>query len=156
MMSQPGGTTAPPVHQPGLRQQGLMALIRTADAVRRHFERLLEPHDLTLQQFNVLRILRGARPEALPTMEIAARMIEQAPGITRLLDRLDEKGFVRRVRCEEDRRQVLCSITDEGLALLEQLDAPVREADERVMSALDDAELGVLIRMLDRTRDRAG
>jgi MarR family transcriptional regulator, organic hydroperoxide resistance regulator len=145
-----------PSQLPTLQQQGLITLLRTADAVRRHFERVLEPFDLTVQQYNVLRILRGASPQALPTMEIAARMIEQAPGITRLLDRLDEKGFVRRVRCEEDRRQVLCSISDGGLGVLQQLDSPIRAADAHVMAALDEAELVQLIGMLERTREHLG
>jgi MarR family transcriptional regulator, organic hydroperoxide resistance regulator len=98
----------------------------------------------------VLRILRGARPDKLPTMEIAARMIEQAPGITRLLDRLDEKGLVNRTRCTDDRRQVLCSITRAGLELLAGLDDPVHDSDEWVLSAVNETELAALVDMLRR------
>src|SRR6202008_362828 len=92
-------------------QEGVLSLLRTADQLKRDFACLVEPHGLTLQQFNVLRILRGAGPKGLPPLDIAERMIEQAPGITRLLDRLEKKALVRRERCPEDRRQVLVAIT---------------------------------------------
>ena len=129
-----------------------MSLLRTADVVRRRFAELYEPYGLTSQQYNVLRILRGARPEALPTMEIAERMIERAPGITRLLDRLEGKGLVRRRRDPDDRRCVRCTVTDRGLALLAELDGSVDQADEAAVSMLDDDEARRLIRLLDRIR----
>ncbi|MFL6289525.1 MAG: MarR family transcriptional regulator, partial [Thermoanaerobaculia bacterium] len=106
-----------------------MALIRTSDLVRRAVGRVLEPYDITMQQYNVLRILRGAGEQGLPTLEIAERMVEHAPGVTRLLDRLEAKGLVRRQRCPEDRRQVLCWLTAGGTALVERLDEPVDSAD---------------------------
>src|SRR5690606_27527328 len=117
---------------------------------------VLEPHGLTGQQYNVLRILRGARPDPLPVMEIADRMMEQTPGITRLLDRLEAKALVSRVRCLEDRRQVHCSITEAGLALLEALDEPVKAADEALLGVLDRSELERLIDALERVRTHAG
>ncbi len=78
--------------------------MRTADLARRRITTVIEPHGLTPQQFNVLRILRGAGPDGLPTLEVANRMIEQAPGITRLLDRLEAKELIKRHRCPKDRR----------------------------------------------------
>ena len=105
--------------------EGVVALLRTADLLRRHGSALLEGQGITLQQYNVLRILRGAGDAGLPTLEVAGRMIEQTPGVTRLLDRLEAKGLVRRQRCPKDRRQHLCWITAEGLALLAGLDEPV-------------------------------
>lgn len=134
-------------------QEAAMGLLRTADVLRRRFEALFEPYGITSQQYNVLRILRGSRPDPLPTMEIAERMIERTPGITRLVDRLEEKGFVRRQRSPDDRRRVLCSITSEGLDLLEELDDPVDEADEEVLSMLDEDEVEELVEMLDRIRE---
>src|SRR6185295_1524706 len=92
-------------------QEAMLALLRTADQVHRSFARVVEPHGITLQQYNVLRILRGAGDAGLPTLEIGARMIERSPGVTRLIDRLEAKGWVRRERCPHDRRQVLCWIT---------------------------------------------
>lgn len=132
------------------RQQAGVGLLRTADVLRQRFSDVCGRHGITLQQYNVLRILRGARPEPLPTMEIADRMIERTPGITRLLDRLDRKGLATRERCAEDRRQVLCSITSEGLALLESLDEPMDREDRAALEALDDDEIAVLNRLLDR------
>lgn len=130
-----------------------MGLLRTADVLRRHFEAVYEPYGITGQQYNVLRILRGARPESLPTMEIAERMIERTPGITRLVDRLEEKGLVTRERCAEDRRCVLCTVTAAGLELLEELDEPVDEADDAALAMLSREEAERLIALLDRVRE---
>ena len=69
--------------------EAAVALLRTVDVLRADLERALAPQSITPQQYNVLRILRGSHPEPLPTLEIAERMIERAPGITRLIDRLD-------------------------------------------------------------------
>jgi DNA-binding MarR family transcriptional regulator len=112
----------------------------------------LEPHDITLQQYNVLRILRGAGEQGLPTLEIGERMIEQAPGVTRLLDRLEAKALVRRERCAQDRRQVLCWLTASGLELVERLDEPVDSADAQAVAMLTPDEQDRLLRMLDAIR----
>jgi len=134
------------------RTEAMVALLRTADTLKRRIGAVIETHDLTFQQYNVLRILRGAGQDGLPTLEIADRMIEQAPGITRLLDRLEAKGLVRRERCPEDRRQVLCWATPAALQLLARLDKPLEAADETTLSALDSAEVERLIGLLDRIR----
>jgi DNA-binding MarR family transcriptional regulator len=135
-------------------QEASLGLLRTVDVLRRRMAALIEPHGITGQQYNVLRILRGAGSEGLPTLEIAERMIEQAPGITRLLDRLETKGLVHRERCPEDRRQVTCRITSTGLTLLGRLDLVVNEADESVMGGLNVSEQKQLIRLLDRIREQ--
>jgi DNA-binding MarR family transcriptional regulator len=114
--------------------ESLLALLHTADVVRRAHGSVVEPHGITGQQYNVLRILRGARPEQVPTLEIARRMIERTPGITRLLDRLEAKKLVARHRCPTDRRQVLCEITARGLELLASLDEQVRHAEDTTLS----------------------
>ncbi|HET9212993.1 MAG TPA: MarR family transcriptional regulator [Thermoanaerobaculia bacterium] len=137
-------------------QEVVVALLRTADLVRRTVGRALEPHDITLQQYNVLRILRGAGEQGLPTLEIAERMIEQAPGVTRLLDRLEAKGLVRRQRCAQDRRQVLCWLTPAGLELVERLDEPVDAADAEAVAMLTPEEQEKLLRMLDAIRSGSG
>jgi DNA-binding MarR family transcriptional regulator len=133
-------------------QEGVVALLRTADVVRRYIGRVLEPFGVTTQQFNVLRILRGAGPEGLPTLAISERMIEEAPGITRLLDRLEAKGLVRRERCPEDRRQVLCYATPAGLELLGRIDGAMNDADEQGLGTLSDKDKVELIRLLDAVR----
>lgn len=134
-------------------QEAILGLMRTADVVRRRLSAALEPEDLTLQQFNVLRILRGAGDAGLPTLEVSDRMIEQTPGITRLLDRLEAKQLVRRQRCPKDRRQHLCWITDQGQAVLDALDAPVVAAVESCLAGLTKPERIALIRLLDAIRD---
>ena len=133
-------------------EEAAVALLRTADLVRRAVTAVVEPHGLTIQQYNVLRILRGAGERGLPTLDIAERMIEQAPGITRLMDRLEVKKLVVRERCTTDRRQVFCRISPEGLALLAQLDEPIRRADARALESLGSEDLEQLIYLLDRAR----
>jgi DNA-binding MarR family transcriptional regulator len=133
-------------------QVAVLGVVRTADHLGRALAGVVEPTGVTLQQFNVLRILRGAGDAGLPTLEIAERMVEQTPGVTRLLDRLEAKGFVRRERCPRDRRQVLCFITSEGLALLATLDAPVLACEETLMAGLTVDERHALIALLDRVR----
>jgi DNA-binding MarR family transcriptional regulator len=132
--------------------EAVLALLRTTDLVRRRLAEVIEPHGLTVQQFNVLRILRGAGDAGLPTLEVAERMVEQTPGITRLLDRLEAKALVRRQRCPEDRRQHLCWITASGLVLVTRLDAPTLAAIERCLEHLGRRERTTLIRLLEAIR----
>lgn len=139
-----------------VRHEGAVGLLRTADVVRRAVSAVIEPHGITLQQYNVLRILRGAGPEGLPTLEIAGRMIEHSPGITRLLDRLERRKLVTRLRCPKDRRRVLCTITPDGLRLLSKLDAPVLEANERALGTLTDRQSATLVSLLDAVRSASG
>ena len=115
---------------------------------------VFEQHDITNQQYNVLCILRGAGPGGLPTLDIAERMIEQTPGITRLLDRLEIKKLVRRERPSDDRRQVLCHSTQAGLTLLRAIDAPLKEQASQALRALALPELDALIRLLTLIRSK--
>lgn len=135
-----------------LAHVGVVGLLRTVDVVRRFLARVVEPHGITLQQFNVLRILRGAErageTQGLPTLELADRMLERAPGITRLLDRLERKRLVERKRCPRDRRQVLCRIAPDGLTLLERLERPMAQADTDCLGMLDDRQLRSLLGLL--------
>jgi DNA-binding MarR family transcriptional regulator len=137
---------------PSAAHEAVLGLMRTTDLVRRQIAVLLEPLGITPQQFNVLRILRGAGAEGVPTLEVADRMVEQTPGITRLLDRLEAKGLVRRQRCPKDRRQHLCWITPEGSALLEQIDVTGADAPERALKGLTEAQRHTLIELLDAIR----
>jgi DNA-binding MarR family transcriptional regulator len=136
-------------------QEALIAVVRAADRVKREVAQVIEPHGVTLQQYNVLRILRGAGPEGLPTLEVGARMMEQAPGVTRLVERLVRKQLVARARGDEDARQVICRITPKGLALLARMDQPVLEADTAAVSALSRMEqlrVTALLRKLEGMR----
>jgi len=134
-------------------QEAILALYRTSDMLRRRFSQLVEPHGISLQQYNVLRILRGAGKTGTPTLDIADRMIEMTPGVTRLLDKLEAKHLVRRERCPEDRRQVLCWITESGLRLLAELDKPLVAAGVKSMEPLPRAEQQGLIRSLEKIRE---
>jgi DNA-binding MarR family transcriptional regulator len=132
--------------------EAILGLMRTTDLIRRQAAALIEPHGVTLQQYNVLRILRGAGDEGLPTLEVAERMIEQTPGVTRLLDRLEAKELVRRQRCPRDRRQHLCWIAAKGLALLEKLDTVTARAHDDSLKGLRQKDRVTLIRLLDAIR----
>lgn len=133
-------------------QEGILGLLRTADVVRRFLGRVLEPFDVTPQQYNVLRILRGAGCEGLPTLSIGERMLEEAPGVTRLIDRLEAKGLVRRERSPQDRRQVLCWLTPTGKDLVERIDVPMDTADAAALGMLTPEDQTQLIRLLDAVR----
>ena len=137
---------------PSKDEEAAVTLLRTADVVRRHVGSVVEPHGITLQQYNVLRILRGAGGDGLPTLEIASRMIEEAPGITRLLERLEKKKLVTRKRRSDDKRCVDCRITAAGRSLLAGLDAPVRIATSDAFHNVNKMELAHLVRSLDRVR----
>ncbi len=135
-------------------QEAILSLFRTSDMLRRMFSKMVEPHGISLQQYNVLRILRGVGKQGIPTLEIADRMVEQTPGITRLLDKLEAKRLVRRERYPKDRRQVLCWITERGLRLLAQLDKPAVSAGSNAMEPLSAGSLRSLISNLEKIRDR--
>jgi len=133
-------------------EEAALGIRRTAEVLRHRMEPFFERHGLTGQQYNVLRILRGALPEPLPTMEIADRMLEKTPGITRLLDRLQEKGLVKQERRSDDRRCILRSITPAGLELLAALDEPVAKANREAVGMLTDEQMEQLIEMLGAIR----
>ena len=133
-------------------QEAYLALLRTADDARRYVGQVLEAKGVTLQQYNVLRILRGAGDAGLPTLTVAERMIERTPGVTRLIDRMERKGWVTRDRCTEDRRRVWCKITESGLELLAVLDEPVDDLDHGLSRGLEERELVALVESLDRIR----
>ncbi len=132
--------------------EAVVTLLATADRVRTSLAQVVEAHGITLQQYNVLRILRGAGPEGLPTLEIAARMIEHNPGVTRLLDRLEARHLVRRARCPEDRRQVLCHASEAARRLLAGLEGPMADAGRRALAPLDPSRTAELVRLLDAVR----
>jgi len=110
-----------------LEEAVFLELCRTQDLLARRISGLLKTEDLSANQYNVLRILRGS-PEGLACGEIGNRMITRDPDITRLLDRLEKRGLISRCRETKDRRMVMARITPEGTELLRRLDEPVREA----------------------------
>ena len=133
-------------------EEVVVSVLRTAAVVQRHLAQVVEAHGITIQQYNVLRILRGAGEAGLPTLAIRDRMVEEAAGITRLLDKLETAGHVVRERSTPDRRQVLCHITPKGASLITTLDAPMDAANQRAVVHIDDAEREQLIELLGAIR----
>jgi len=129
-----------------------VGILRTAALIERFYNKVVAHHGITIQQYNVLRILRGAADDGLPTLVIRDRMIHEAPGITRLLDKLEQAGFARRDRSESDRRQVFCYITPPGLAILAELDAAIEAADDTAVATLSADRQRQLIELLDEVR----
>lgn len=121
-----------------------------ANYVRAQSERVVHAHGITLPQYNVLRILRGVHPDGHPRYEIAARMLDRAPDVTRIIDRLMEKGFVERVRGESDRRHSVTRITRDGLTLLEEIDPEMKRAFEPMEARLTQREARELSRLCER------
>ena len=107
-------------------QEVYLSLWRTYDRLKAIEDELFGKWQITSQQYNVLRILQASAPDSVPTLQISNRLISRAPDITRMLDKLQQNGWVRRVRTEEDRRTVLVEITTEGQELLEKLQEPVK------------------------------
>lgn len=134
------------------KQEATIALLRTASVVGRALARVLEPSKLSLAQYNALRIIRGAGAGGIATLAIRERMIEEGTTITRIIDRLEEAGYVERERSTPDRRQVVCRVTATGAKLLDKLDPLVDAADEDAVSSLGAREVAQLIDLLDTVR----
>ena len=133
-------------------QEATIALLRTASVVGRALGRVLEPWGLSLAQYNALRIVRGAGSGGIATLSIRERMIEEGTTITRILDKLDDAGLIRRERASPDRRQVICHATAAGKRLLDEIDPVVDAADEEAVAALDERQLARFVEMLDAVR----
>jgi MarR family transcriptional regulator, 2-MHQ and catechol-resistance regulon repressor len=133
------------------REEATLNIVRTSDRLQIRFARLLREHALTSSQYNILRILRG-EGKPLPILEIASRTITVAPGITGLIDRLEQPGFVNRLRCEKDRRVIHVGITDQALSTLAALDAPLDKLHRKLLDHLSSSELKELSRLLEKVR----
>jgi len=137
-----------------LEQEVFLEVLRTGHALVHDLVELLRPHDLTQPQYNVLRILRGAEPDGLPTGEVGDRMVaSREPDVTRLLVRMEQRGLVRRVRRTDNRRFVHVRITRQGLHLLQLLDEPVRLMHTRQLQHMPRPELERLAELLERARE---
>jgi DNA-binding MarR family transcriptional regulator len=134
-------------------QEAYLSLLRTADALQSSVEEKLKEFGLTGTQYNALRILRGAGPEGLPCSEIGERMITHDPDITRLLDRLQKRGVVKRSRSQQDRRVICGKITPAGLKLLREMDAPVERHGREMLRHVGQENLKQLIGLLELVRD---
>jgi len=132
-------------------QEALLNLFRTSDRLNHRFAQLFAEHGLTCSQYNILRILRG-EGKPLPCLEIAQRTITVVPGITGLIDRLEQKALVQRQRCSKDRRVIYVSITPAGLDLLAKIDEPLTALHRRLLAHLTPEEVLDLSRLLEKAR----
>ncbi len=138
-----------------LEEEALVAMQRTADRLHWRLSEMLKEHGLSPTQYNALRILRGARDEGRSCSEIAERMINRDPDITRLIDRLEHRGLVERSREDRDRRVVTTRITAAGLDLLESLDRPIEDFNRKMLGPLGAEQLRMLIQLLEAAREHA-
>jgi len=136
-----------------LEEEVILNLARTAEYVGSRGAEVLKQAELTPTQYNALRILRGAGPEGLTCGEISERMVTKDSDITRLLDRLERRGLISRERPENNRRVVMARITDEGLKLLAELDAPVQESHLKLAGHLGKERLETLNQLLEGMRE---
>lgn len=145
-----------PAHRPrrfdSPQQEAYLSLWRTYDRLRMIEDQLFSNHELTAQQYNALRLLRAEHPGTLPTLALASRLVSHAPDITRLLDRLAERGLVARERMADNRRVVQVGITEAGLALLKELDEPVRACHAQQLGHLSGTQLRTLVELLRASR----
>jgi DNA-binding MarR family transcriptional regulator len=135
----------------GPEEAVFLDLLRTTDILSLALVTVLKTEDLSANQYNVLRILRGS-PEGLRCGEIAGRMITRDPDITRLLDRLEKRGLISRCRETKDRRMVMARITPLGLKLLACLDEPIEETHRKQLGHLGQERLGALAELLHAAR----
>jgi len=140
----PSASPAPP------EERLFLALLKAADALGQQAEQLIKPFGLTGTQYNVLRILRGAQPGGLACRAIGDRMISHDPDMTRLLDRVEKRGLIRRERQKDDRRVVKTHITSQGLELLKPLDQPMRELHKRQFRHMPAKRVKNLVQLLEQ------
>lgn len=131
-----------------------VSIVQAAEDMNRDFVELLKTEDLSVAQYNVLRILRGAPRDGLACGEIGERLIRHDPDITRLVDRLAHRQLVSRTRDARDRRVVRTRATAPGLALLERLDGPVDAIHDRQLGHLSEAQLRELRDLVEQSRSR--
>jgi DNA-binding MarR family transcriptional regulator len=134
------------------QQEAYLNLWRTYDRLRELEDQLFGSFGLTAQQYNTLRLLRAAHPGKVPTLAIASRLISRAPDITRLLDRLHDRGLVERERPSDNRRVVNVGITEAGLNLLDELADQVKRCHADQLGHLSPAELRKLVALLKKAR----
>jgi DNA-binding MarR family transcriptional regulator len=139
------------VHFRNEHQKASINLLYTYGWMMERIKEFLAEDDITPQQFNILRILRGSHPAPLSTLQIRSRMLDKMSDTSRIVDRLLVKGLAKKTTCEKDRRLVDVIITEKGLALLSKLDERQEELDH-IFHNLTEKEAGMLSKLLDKIR----
>jgi len=134
------------------QQEVFLNLWRTYDRLRLFEDALFTQYDLTAQQYNALRLIRAAHPEKVPTLNLASKLVSRAPDITRLLDKLKERGLIDRERPTHNRRIVKIGMTPAGNILLDELTRAVRDCHMRQLGHLRPAEMRALVDLLKKAR----
>ena len=135
-----------------LEQEAILNILRTSDILENRVARLLREYGLTPSQYNVLRILRG-EGKPLPCLEVASRMIQVAPAITRVVNQLLERNLIIKQQCPQDRRVFHIDLTDQARDLLGQIDQPLLDLHARQLTHISQDDLKTLIRILEAIRD---
>ena len=138
-----------------LEDEVFVNVLRTAEIFLWKEAEMLKPYELTLPQYNVLRILRGAEPEGLICREIGERMITRDPDVTKLLDRLEARGLVTRERQQTDRRVIVARVSEEGLQIVNDLDGPSLKLTGGLLGHLGERRLKTLNTLLEDAREKA-
>jgi DNA-binding MarR family transcriptional regulator len=136
-----------------LEEEALLNLVRTHEFLQQRQAAFFKQYELTPTQYNILRILRGAGEEGITCSRASERMVTADPDITRLFDRLEARGLVRRERGSKDRRVVISRITREGMKLLAAIDGPLEECHRRLMGRVGRKKLVLLIEILESLRE---
>jgi len=133
-----------------VEQEGLLNLFIASNYLHSKLEIVCNNFNITLAQFNVLRILKGAHPEGYPRGEIIRRMVEPSPDVTRLIDRLIKEGLVERFYSDNDRRLSLARITKKGIALLARINPEIDKFLHDYSSVLSKSEKEILTNLLEK------
>lgn len=134
-----------------IEQEAMLALMRTTDLLENRLARLLRDFGLTLTQYNVLRILRG-EGKPMPCLEVAERMIQVAPAITRVVDQLLKLKLITKTQSESDRRVFEIELTPAAAKLLKSLDQPVLDLHAWLLASAKKSDLRSLVRTLEEVR----
>ncbi len=135
------------------QHEAVLNLMVAAAYVRARIERVCAEHGITEGQYNALRILRGVHPDGYPRCDIARRLIERAPDVTRLIDRLETQGLVERSRSGADRRLSITRITRKGLAVLERMQPAMSAVHRELIERMSDRDARELSRICERIYD---
>jgi len=142
-----------PTYPMAIEKKTLLNVMYTQNVISEKFNEILKPFDLSPEQFNVLRILRGQKGNPVNMCTIQERMIAKTSNTTRLVDKLLLKDLVIREICPENRRKMEITITEKGLQLLSQLDPIVNEHEETFAKNLSISELELLNELLEKFRN---
>jgi len=133
-------------------QEAYLSLWRSYDRLRAIEDSLFARWDVTAQQYNVLRLLESTVDESVPTLSLVSRLISRAPDITRIIDRLEKRGWIQRERSASDRRAVMVSITASGRGLIEEIAKPLQQCHQEQLGHMSDQELETMTALLCKAR----